>query len=85
MKPTRNHVLIKPDPIADTSGGGIFIGAVPPPLHRTGEVVALGDGCEMVKPGDRVMYMPRRAVDTDGLHMVNEEDDIFYIDNRVMA
>lgn len=85
MQPTKNHVLIKPDPIADTSNGGIFIGAVPPPVHRNGEVIAIGEACEMVKPGDRVMYIPRRAVDSDGMHVVNEEDDILLIENKVSA
>lgn len=81
MKPTKNHVAIKPEPLADITDGGIFIGAVPPPVHRKGVVVAIGDDCETVTPGDKVLYIPRRAVDSDGLHVVNEEDDILYIEN----
>jgi co-chaperonin GroES (HSP10) len=85
MIPTKNHVLIKPEPIADVSNGGIFIGAVPPPVHRNGTVVAVGEDCEMVVPGDKVLYIPRRAVDNEGLHVVNEEDDILYIENKEAA
>lgn len=79
ITPTKNYVAVKPDPLSDTSQAGLYIGAMPTPMHRTGDVMAVGDECDTVKAGDKIMYMPKRAVNAEGVHIINEIDDIICI------
>lgn len=57
FNPLFNLVLIKPEQRKEKSAGGIIIPetAQIEPLYF-GEVIAAGDKCEYVKPGDKVLY-----------------------------
>lgn len=65
LEPLSNYLLVKVDPIKDTSGGGIILGSASEPAS-TGEVVSAGPGREdpesgVLLPvqcavGDRVMW-----------------------------
>ena len=63
--PLSNYLLVKVDPMKETSGGGIILGSAKEPAS-TGEIVSVGPGAEDVetgvklpvqaKVGERVMW-----------------------------
>lgn len=83
--PTRNNVAVKPEPLPEATNSGLYLGVLPTPNHRDGEVVSIGPDCEMVKVGDKILFMPRRGVSDEGLYVINEEDDILYIYDKEEA
>lgn len=56
MKPTRDIVLIKADPVKEKTESGILLKENWKSLPLTGEVIAVGPEVETIKPGDRVGF-----------------------------
>ena len=57
-KPLGIQVLVEPDPIEETSKGGIIIPEATKVKERPnrGTVISVGEKVEIIKPGDRILY-----------------------------
>jgi len=56
FKPLGTRVLVKEDTPQEKTAGGIIIPDTAKEMPTTGTVFLVGNKCEYVKPGDRVMY-----------------------------
>jgi len=85
--PSGSRVLVKPDPVADKSEGGLYIPDMAKNRPSQGTVVAVGPGSWVngtfvpigLKPGDRVLYGKYAGTDItlDGVdYVITTEEDV---------
>ena len=76
IKPSENHVLIKPDPLPEFELKNGIIITNPRTKTRTGEIVDVADNVDFLKKGDNVTFLTIHAPEEDGYFLVrvNEED-----------
>jgi chaperonin GroES len=90
FKPLFDRVLIKADPVKETSAGGIIFAETHVSPFQEGEIVAVGQGFYdsgkmiplIVKVGDRVKIVksPGREIDIEGeTYVLMQEKDILGI------
>jgi chaperonin GroES len=95
LTPTSDRVIIQPNPISDTTPGGIIIPETVKEKPRYGTVVAVGPGkynpdfetaCPVsLKVGDTVLFAKYSGseVTVDGVdYLIMREDDVIAVQKR---
>lgn len=81
MKPLKDNVLIELDARAEVSTGGIVLPEVSRRAEEWGTVVAVGDKCNDLSVGDRVLVLR-----TQGTHYVQKGLDMILLrEEKVLA
>lgn len=80
------QVLVEPDPIEETSKGGIIIPEATKSKERPnkGTVVAIGEKVEIIKTGDRILYGKFSGVEVateEKMLLIMKQQDVFAIIN----
>tara|TARA_R100000808_G_scaffold512_1_gene2651 strand:+ start:1614 stop:1880 length:267 start_codon:yes stop_codon:yes gene_type:complete len=75
LNPINNRLLVKMDSRTEVTQGGIIVPEVSRTTETWGEVVAVGDKCEYLNKGDRVMITKLQ-----GTHYTHEGEDFIVID-----
>jgi chaperonin GroES len=84
IKPVGDRVLILPDPVGEVSKSGIINPFAKKSATHQGLVVSVGGLVQNYKPGDRVIYETKSAVDSEiegKQHSFVRESDILLSDN----
>tara|TARA_R110002096_G_scaffold320993_1_gene515124 strand:- start:183 stop:428 length:246 start_codon:yes stop_codon:yes gene_type:complete len=78
LKPIGNRIYLQPSPVKEVTDSGIIIVNTIKEQYSTGEVLAVGNKCLVVKVDDSVMYTTTSGTKV-GDNLILSEDELLAI------
>ena len=78
LKPIGNRICLQPSPVKEITDSGIIIVNTIKEQYSTGEVLAVGNKCLVVKVDDSVMYTTTSGTKV-GDNLILSEDELLAI------